>query len=225
VKLYGTFLSPYTARVVLVVRAKGHELDPEHPPTEGAARGSYLKINPTGKMPFLDDDGFYIPESAVIADYLDAVLSGPPLWPADQQQRTRAALYARLVDVWVAPGLSGAVGAIIAGGTDGIGIEKDWKLFSNGLRCIEHYRDPADAWLHGNHFGHPDAALIPFLFSVDYFDTGAAALLARHPGLEAYWLRAKKTPIVSRILVEMAARADVILGQGGPLSGKLRRAK
>ncbi len=218
-KLYGTLLSPYTLRAVLVARAKGNELDPEIPPSAGPEREAYLKINPTGKFPFLDDDGFYLPESSVIADYLDEVLPGPKLWPALPKERARAALFARLIDVWIAPGQSGFIQAIRMEDA-GPARESAWTTFTRGIQAIEHYRDPKHVWIYGDDFGHPDAALIPWLFSGERFDkeTGLSTYLKANSKLADYWAKVKDTEIGARAFAEMTARADAIFGKGGSLS-------
>ena len=43
--------------------------------------------NPVGKVPVLEEDGYALPESAVIAEYLDERYPEPPLWPEDAGER------------------------------------------------------------------------------------------------------------------------------------------
>ena len=43
--------------------------------------------NPVGKVPVLEEDGWVLPESAVIAEYLDERYPEPPLWPEDAGER------------------------------------------------------------------------------------------------------------------------------------------
>ena len=80
-KLYGSLVSPYVARVVLAARAKGLDLAPEAPPGGGIKSPEYLAINPMGKMPALEDGGQCIAESAVILEYLDEAYPQTPLMP------------------------------------------------------------------------------------------------------------------------------------------------
>jgi hypothetical protein len=49
------------------------------------------ELNPSGKVPVLDD-GFVLPESAVIMEYLDERVPSPPLLPAGREERARARL-------------------------------------------------------------------------------------------------------------------------------------
>jgi glutathione S-transferase len=50
--------------------------------------------NPSGKVPVWEDDGFVLPESAVIMEYLEEVHAEPRLLPADSQDRA-------LTRVWI----------------------------------------------------------------------------------------------------------------------------
>jgi glutathione S-transferase len=50
----------------------------------------YLKVNPTGLVPTIEDDGFQLWESHTIVRYLAAKHSAGKLWPTDLQQRADA---------------------------------------------------------------------------------------------------------------------------------------
>jgi glutathione S-transferase len=50
----------------------------------------YLKMNPTGLVPTIDDDGFVLWESHSIVRYLAAKHSAGRLWPTDLRQRAEA---------------------------------------------------------------------------------------------------------------------------------------
>jgi glutathione S-transferase len=50
----------------------------------------YLKMNPTGLVPTIDDDGFVLWESHSIVRYLAAKHSAGRLWPSDLRQRADA---------------------------------------------------------------------------------------------------------------------------------------
>jgi len=49
----------------------------------------YLKLNPYGKVPVIDDDGRIIFESCIINEYLDEQYPNPPLMPKDPYLRGR----------------------------------------------------------------------------------------------------------------------------------------
>ena len=52
-------------------------------------RPEFLKLNPYGKVPVLDDDGKILFESCIINEYLDEKYPTPPLMPKDPYLRGR----------------------------------------------------------------------------------------------------------------------------------------
>ncbi len=80
---------PYCARVRLALAEKAVayekvEIDLRNRP------GWLYELNPAGKVPVLDD-GFALPESAVIMEYLDERFPEPALLPASESMRLTAA--------------------------------------------------------------------------------------------------------------------------------------
>ncbi len=100
-KLYGSLVSPYVARVVLAARYKGLALAPEAPPGGGIKSPEYLAMNPMGKMPTLEDGGRYLAESMVIVEYLDDAYPQKPLLPAAALDRAQVRLLGRITDLYV----------------------------------------------------------------------------------------------------------------------------
>jgi glutathione S-transferase len=212
-KLYGGLLSPFVMRPVLVARAKGHELPVESFPG-GIKSPDYLALSPMGKMPLLQHGDLALPESQVIADYLDAVLPGPAMVPADAQAAARVRLLVRLADMYVVPHLT----SLFRGRENPEALPAAMQGMAEALGYLEHFRNGSDSHAVGNSFGMADAALIPVVFFLDAMDgmLGTARLVAERPGLSAWWTAAKASPLGARAVAEqgvamqalMAARAD-----------------
>jgi glutathione S-transferase len=99
VKLYDAPGCPYCARVRIVLAEKG--LEYETIEIDLRARPSWIyNLNPSGKVPVLDD-GFVLPESAVIMEYLEETHPSPALLPADPAGRARARLAVFRFDEWL----------------------------------------------------------------------------------------------------------------------------
>ena len=62
----------------------------------------YRAINPYGRVPTLEEDGFVLYESTAILDYLEATNPAPPLVPADARGRAHVAMHAKLCDIQLA---------------------------------------------------------------------------------------------------------------------------
>jgi glutathione S-transferase len=90
VKLYDAPRCPYCARVRIALAEKGLEWETVEVDLNDRPRWIY-DLNPTGKVPVLDD-GFVLPESAVIMEYLEERYPEPALLPADPAARAAARL-------------------------------------------------------------------------------------------------------------------------------------
>ncbi len=200
-KLYGLLLSPFVMRPVLVARAKGHDLVPEM--VDGGIKSdAYVAMSPMAKMPLLVDGDFVLPESQVIAEYLDAALPGPKLTAVDPQVAARQRLICRLADVYVVPDLGGLFGAR----EKPEGLAPALEKLTLAMGYIEHFRRSGDTHAVGDTFSIADAALIPLFFFFDAFAAlGAGRLIADKPGLAAYWARAKDSDLGSRAVAEQGA--------------------
>jgi glutathione S-transferase len=68
-----------------------------------AHRGpAYLTLNPYGRVPTLEEDGFVLYESTAILEYLEATHPAPPLVPADARGRALVAMHMKLCDIQMA---------------------------------------------------------------------------------------------------------------------------
>ena len=207
--IYGGALSPFVMRPVLAARAKGTDLSPE--PFEGGIKSeAYLALSPLGKMPLLVDGDFALPESQVIAEYLDSVLPGPSLMPADAQAAARVRLIVRLADLNVVPHLGG----LFRGRENPEGVAPAKAALAEALGHIEHFRVEGDVFAVGDSFSLADATLIPLFFFFDAFDKHmhTAALVTAHPGLARWWDHAKASELGARALAEQAAGLKAMTG-------------
>ncbi len=89
-KLYDAARCPYCARVRLALAEKAVAYETVE--VDLGSRPSWLyELNPLGKVPVLDD-GFPLPESAVVLEYLEERFPEPALLPADLAGRAKARL-------------------------------------------------------------------------------------------------------------------------------------
>ena len=211
-KLYGVHLSPFVMRPLLVARAKGHDLQLDEP--EGGIKSdAYLAMSPMAKMPLLHDGDFHLPESQVIAEYLDSALAGPKLISDDPKTAARERLLCRLVDVYMVPEL----GAVFQARDKPEGLAPALAKIGDALGYIEHFREADDSFAVGDRFSIADAALIPLFFFLDAFarTMPTAELIAARPGLAAWWTRAKTSELGARAVSEQTAGLKVMMAQRG----------
>ena len=90
--LYDAARCPYCARVRIALAEKRVEYEAVEIDLSNRPAWLYAK-NPSGKVPVLEEDGWVLPESALINEFLDERYLEPPLLPADPAERAEARLW------------------------------------------------------------------------------------------------------------------------------------
>jgi glutathione S-transferase len=100
--LYDAPRCPYCARVRIVVEEKALEVEVVEIDLSDRPAWLYEK-NSTGRVPVIEEDGWALPESAVIMEFLEERYPEPPLLPADPADRAFARLVAFRADELTSP--------------------------------------------------------------------------------------------------------------------------
>jgi glutathione S-transferase len=103
-KLHYHPLSTFARRVRIALIEKGipAELVEVDMPARAHRSPAYLALNPYGRVPTLEEDGFVLYESTAILDYLEATHPSPPLVPADARGRALVSMHMKLCDIQLA---------------------------------------------------------------------------------------------------------------------------
>jgi glutathione S-transferase len=101
IKLHYHPLSTYSRRVLIALTEK--DIAYEGVAIDMAARkhkeAAYLALNPYGRVPTLEEDGFVLYESTAILDYLEATHPKPALTPTDARSRALVEMHMKLCDL------------------------------------------------------------------------------------------------------------------------------
>ena len=100
--LYATALSSYSAKVRIVLIAKGIGYEEREPP-DGYRSLAYRALVPMGTLPALEDDGFVLSESEAINEYIEERFPAPPVLPATPAARGRVRFLSRFHDLYLEP--------------------------------------------------------------------------------------------------------------------------
>ena len=105
-KLYTGDLSPYSAKVRMQIYAMGIEDDVRFDLPESFIalffQGKLKEFSPLGRIPILDvGEGDLIPESEVIAEYLDDCYPGKALRGSTPRARAAVRLISRIGDIYL----------------------------------------------------------------------------------------------------------------------------
>ena len=101
IKLHYHPLSAFSRRVLIAFAEKQvpHELVVVDMAAGQHREQPYLSLNPYGRVPTLEEDGFVLFESTAILNYLEATRPSPPLIPADERGRALVDMHMKLCDL------------------------------------------------------------------------------------------------------------------------------
>jgi glutathione S-transferase len=100
-KLHYNPLSTFSRRVLIAFTEKQvpHQLVVVDMAARRHREQPYLSLNPYGRVPTLEEDGFVLFESTAILNYLEATRPSPPLVPADARGRALVDMHMKLCDL------------------------------------------------------------------------------------------------------------------------------
>lgn len=197
-KLYYHPASTFSHKVLLALYEKGLDFQPEFVNLfDPAANATYRKRYPIGKIPLLElEDGYLIPESSIIIEYLEGLATEPRLIPQDPEAARKVRFIDRMADHY----LTSQVGPLVfeswkpAPQRDQTKIESATRLA--GI-CLDHLEQQLEAspWVCGDRISMADCAVIPALLHVEQ-----VMPFEHYPNLQAYFQRARERPSYRRVL-------------------------
>ena len=202
-KLYSGDLSPYSARVRMQIYAKGISgIVLERPP--GFPGAGFAELNPLARIPALDLGGDIIPESDVIAEYLEEIYPTPSLLGATPRETAQVRTVARIGDIYLMNNIFMCLPqARRATRNDGIRDLLTGQVV-RGLKALEHYIGE-DGFAVGGRLSLADCALVPALFLIENvietFDVPNP--IPSCPKTSAYWAAIQTNEHAARTLVEL----------------------
>jgi len=209
-KYYYNPISTYSQKVLIALYEKGIKFEPNvvrlTDPEEGA---KYREVYPLGKIPCLVlDDGYLIPESSIIIEYIDG-MAGPRLIDGDSEQTRKIRFKDRMFDLY----LNDAVVTLLFQGMkpedqqDRERIKKARFHINTMYSFMEHEFD-SQPFANGEKFAMSDCAAAPALFYAEQ-----AAPFAEHKNISAYWERLKERPSVQRTHEEARPALDAFMNK------------
>jgi glutathione S-transferase len=202
-KLYSGDLSPYSARVRLQIYAKGiTDIVLERPASFGMPK--FREDHPIGRIPVLDIDGDMMPESEVIAEYLEAIYPEPSMLGATPRETARIRTLARVGDIYILNNMF-MLSAQSRAETRNQGIVD--LLGGQVVRNIKALNRMigTDGFAYGGRVTMADCALVPALFMVDNVlpSVGVDNPIPANANVAAYWAAIQTNEHAARVLVEL----------------------
>jgi glutathione S-transferase len=216
-KLYSVDLSPYSAKVRMQLYAKGLEhVAIERPATFMTA--AWRETSPIGRLPVLElDDGSIVPESDVIAAYVEEVFPTPSLLGATPGESADVRVLARLADAYLITNIFNLAGGQGRPAREGELRDRFVAGALRGLEALEQILDGAGGYACLGRMTLADCALVPALFMVENVLPHSAVdnPITASPKVGAYWVAIQSEPAAARVLAEMRrglqARLEAVL--------------
>jgi glutathione S-transferase len=201
-KLYFHPISTYSQKVVIAMYEKDVKFTPSIVNIlDPAAMAEYRKENGSGKVPFLLlADGWKIPESTIIVEYLEGHHpQGTKLIPDDKDLARRTRFMDRVSDLY----LNNPMQTILFDGFKPEG-EKEPKRVAAAKETIDAHYELLDValgrsnkWALGEDFTMADCALAGPLFYLHKMQPYSS-----FKNIDAYWNRLNERPSVKRAISE-----------------------
>jgi glutathione S-transferase len=209
-KLYSADLSPYSARVRMQIYTKGiTDIALELPEHWGMPK--FRERFPIGRIPVLDIDGDMMPESEVIAEYLEAIHPEPSLLGITPRETAHIRMLARLGDIYIINNtfmLARQTGALsrrtpTAARDDGVAEQLAGEVVRN-LKALDTFIGK-DGFACCGRITLADCALVPGLFFVENVmpAAGADTPIPAMANVAAYWAAIQQNEHAARVLFEL----------------------
>ena len=202
--IYGPVISTYvrTVRLVCEEKAAPYELVEVDIMQGGNKTPEHLARHPFGRVPAFEHDGFRLYETSAITRYLDAVLPGPALTPADPKGAARMQQAIAIVDSYAYGAMISAiviqrvVMPMVGGVADETGIAAALPTAETSLAAFEALLGQGH-YLAGETISLADLHLAPVMAYFSATPEGQARLPG-FPGLARWWAAVSARPSMAR---------------------------
>ena len=202
-KLYSGDLSPYSARVRMQIYAKGiTDIVLERPSDFGLP--SFRKRLPIGRIPVLDIDGDLMPESDVIAEYLEQIYPEPSLLGATPRETAHIRTIARIGDIYLMNNMFMLSPQSRAADRDQGVVNLLGGQVVRNIKALDEMIG-TDGYACSGRLTLADCALVPALFLVENVlpGTGVENPIPKAANVSAWWAAIQQNEHAAKTLAEL----------------------
>lgn len=202
-KLYSGDLSPYSARVRMQIYAKGiTDIALERPATFGTPK--FREDFPIGRIPVLDIDGDMMPESEVIAEYLEEIYPEPSMLGATPRETAHIRTVARIGDIYIMNNMFMLSGQSYAATRNQGVVDLLAGQVVRNIKALDKMIGK-DGFACSGRVTMADCALVPGLFLVENVlpTIGVDNPIPANANVAAYWAAIQKNEHAAKTLVEL----------------------
>ena len=203
-KLYTGDLSPYSAKVRMQIYAMGIEADVAFDLPVEFVMGKMARVSPIGRIPVLETDSGLIPESEVIAEYLDELYPDRSLAGATPEERANVRVLSRIGDIYLMNNIFLSLGQMNPETRSDAVVELLVGQVGRGLGALERHLGNGN-YAAGDVLTRADCTLVPSLWMC----TGTIPRLGMPDPVVSmekvanYWEKIQLNPHAARVIEEM----------------------
>jgi glutathione S-transferase len=204
--LYSGDLSPYSAKVRMQIYAMGVKDDFSFElPVVQFFSGKLKEVSPIGRIPILKTDEGLVPESEVIAEYIDELYPQQSLVGNAPMERANIRVLSRIADTYLMDNIFLALGQMRVPEPNQAIIDLLTAQVVRGVTALEEYLTADGYAAGGTELTRADCSLVPALYMCD---RTLPRLGISNPVLglvktEAYWGRIQQNEHAARVIAEM----------------------
>ena len=204
--LYSGDLSPYSAKVRMQIYAMGvaDDISFELPVVQFFS-GKLKDVSPIGRIPILKTDEGLIPESEVIAEYLDELYPQKSLAGNTRMERANIRVLSRIADIYLMDNIFLALGQMRVPEPNQAIVELLTGQVMRGVTALEEHLPGVGYAAGGDELTRADCALVPALYMCDRTipRLGVANPVLGLTKTEVYWTRIQQNEHALRVISEM----------------------
>lgn len=202
-KLYSGDLSPYSAKVRMQIYAMGIT-DIEFELPASFYMGKLAEVSPIGRIPVLETDEGIIPESEVIAEYLDDLYPDKALLGSSPKTNADVRLLSRIGDIYLMNNIFMALPQAPRETRNEAIRDLLMRQVTRGIGALDKHLGDGDFAV-GDKLTRADCSLVPALWmcekTVPRFDVGNPILGTNK--VATYWAKIQTNPHAAKVIDEM----------------------
>jgi glutathione S-transferase len=202
-KLISADLSPYSAKVRMQIYAMGLTNIEFDLPQE-VLIGKLAKISPIGRIPVLLTEKATIPESEVIAEYLDDMYPERALLGQTPDERAQVRLISRIADTYLMNNIFMVLSQLDPSSREDAVVNLLMGQVERGMGALEQHIDSAE-YAVGDTLTRADCTLVPALFMCEHTVPllGVENPILATKKVAAYWQKIQVNELAAKVIAEM----------------------
>ena len=205
-KLYTGDLSPYSAKIRMQIYAMGIEKEVEFDlPIAQFFSGQLKEVSPIGRIPILEAEGTIIPESEVIAEYLDDTFPDLAMVGSTPLERANVRVISRLADIYLMNNIFLALGQVQKDTRNQGVVDLLMGQVKRGMKALDAHIS-SEGFAASPQLSRADCTLVPALFmcenTVPRLDVPSP--IKAGTAVSDYWQRIQSNEHAARVIDEMA---------------------